>query len=120
LNAAVHEGLAALHISLRKETCMSHIDSEGETGNEAFILEAVSSMTQTLVTKARRVFSHARFSTALEGVLAVVVGIAVLIWPSASLTAMVLVFAAYAVADGLLSILGALPSMMDSALFTVW
>ncbi|HEY1294211.1 MAG TPA: DUF308 domain-containing protein [Chloroflexota bacterium] len=84
------------------------MESKGETGNEAFILEAISVMSQTLVTKARRVFSHARFSVAFEGVLALAVGIAVLVWPSASLAAMVVVFAAYAVADGLLSILVAL------------
>jgi uncharacterized membrane protein HdeD (DUF308 family) len=86
----------------------SRPEAKRATGNEAFILEAVSAMTMTLVGKARRVFSHTRFSVALQGVLAVAVGNAVLVWPTASLTAMVLVFAAYAIADGLLSILAGL------------
>jgi uncharacterized membrane protein HdeD (DUF308 family) len=78
------------------------------TGNESFVLEVSSALAASLAARARRMFSHARLSIALQGVLAVAVGLAVLTWPSPALAAMVVVFAVYAVADGLLSFLGAL------------
>jgi uncharacterized membrane protein HdeD (DUF308 family) len=81
--------------------------SNQRTGNEAFVLEALSAMTRTLATKARLVLSHSGISVAFEGIVAVAVGVGVIVWPSASLAVMVLVFAAYAAADGMLSVLAA-------------
>jgi uncharacterized membrane protein HdeD (DUF308 family) len=79
--------------------------SSQTTGNEAFILETASAMTRTLAVKARRLVSHTRMTIALKGIVAIAVGVAVIAWPSASLAVMVVVFAAYAAADGFLSIL---------------
>jgi uncharacterized membrane protein HdeD (DUF308 family) len=78
------------------------------TGQEALVLEVVSAMTTSLIEQARWVFSHARLSLAAQGVLAVAVGLAMIAWPSTSIAAMVLVFAVYAAADGLLSMLRSL------------
>jgi uncharacterized membrane protein HdeD (DUF308 family) len=84
----------------------SRPESKHETGHEAFVLEVFSAMTASLVDRATRVFSHTRLSIGVQGVLAVAVGAVIIAWPSASLTAMVFVFAAYMAADGVLSILG--------------
>jgi uncharacterized membrane protein HdeD (DUF308 family) len=81
---------------------------EPATANESFIIEVSSAMAAGLAARANRALSHARLSIALQGVLAVAVGLAVLRWPGASLAAMVVVFAIYAVVDGLLSVLGAI------------
>jgi uncharacterized membrane protein HdeD (DUF308 family) len=81
--------------------------SKRESGNESFLIEVGSAMSSALASKARRVFAHTRLSIAVQGVLAVAIGVAVLAWPSASLAALLMVFALYAAADGLLSIVGA-------------
>jgi uncharacterized membrane protein HdeD (DUF308 family) len=78
------------------------------TGNESLIIEASSAITAALASKARRVFAHTRLSIAVQGVGAVAVGLAVLAWPGASLAVLVLLFAVYAAADGVLSILQSL------------
>jgi uncharacterized membrane protein HdeD (DUF308 family) len=91
-------------------TGLKHVlpKSNQMTGNEAFILESVSAMTRTLAAKASFVLSHTRTSIGLEGVVAVTAGVAVMVWPSASLAVMVLVFAAYAAVDGMLSVLASI------------
>jgi uncharacterized membrane protein HdeD (DUF308 family) len=81
---------------------------ERATGNESFIIEVSSMMAAGLAARAKRVFAHARLAIALQGVLAIAVGLAVLSWPGPSLAAMVVVVAIYAMGDGLLSVLGAI------------
>src|SRR5262245_61809446 len=86
----------AHHNLLAKESPMTssnepHSESKDMTGNEAFILNALSDMTSTLIVKIRRVSSHTRLAFGLRGLLAVAIGIGVILWPSNSLAAMAIV-----------------------------
>jgi len=51
--------------------------------------------------------AHNWWSLALRGFIAILVGIATFVWPGVTLTALVLVFGAYALIDGVLSLAGA-------------
>jgi uncharacterized membrane protein HdeD (DUF308 family) len=78
------------------------------SGSQSFIMVASSLMTRGFIAKAKQVCANAQASVVLQGLLAVGAGIAVLVWPGLSLSAMVIVFAAYLAADGVLSMVGAL------------
>jgi uncharacterized membrane protein HdeD (DUF308 family) len=82
------------------------VHSQREAGDKAFFLEVSTAMATRVASKASRLFSDTRLSITLQGALAIAVGIALLRWPGVSLSVMVVVFAGYAVADGLLSLLG--------------
>jgi len=78
-----------------------------EAGTASFLDVVGSAMRRSLAGKLGRTVATDGGNATARGVLGVAIGVALIAWPEESLATMVVGFGAYAVADGMLSLLGA-------------
>jgi uncharacterized membrane protein HdeD (DUF308 family) len=78
-----------------------------EAGTASFVDVVGTAMRRSLAGKLGRTITTDDGNATARGVLGVAIGVALIAWPEESLATMVVGFGAYAVADGLLSLLGA-------------